>query len=205
MSKFNKIKNFGSSATVVSYAYFQAFKFPDSMNVHFQCVIQVCRYNCPDPVCPDDGSTGSIPDATSPAFPPPGGGISPTFSGQPFVQSAGAPFGADASQNTFVVNPRAPATLPAVAPPQANRRRFRPGTNRFSARQGRDQGIAARNEFSVSDAGASSQHQNNMNNYYYANYQNHRVKRHEENMKKSSVGIVNTNSSLQVNYIYIYL
>ena len=41
MSKFNKIKNFGSSATVVSYAYFQAFKFPDSMNVHFQCVIQV--------------------------------------------------------------------------------------------------------------------------------------------------------------------
>ena len=23
------------------------------MNVHFQCVIQVCRFNCPDPVCPD--------------------------------------------------------------------------------------------------------------------------------------------------------
>ena len=41
MSKFQKIKNFGSSASVVSYAYFQAFKFPDSMNVHFQCVIQV--------------------------------------------------------------------------------------------------------------------------------------------------------------------
>ena len=53
MSKFQKIKNFGSSASVVSYAYFQAFKFPDSMNVHFQCVIQVCRYNCPDPVCGD--------------------------------------------------------------------------------------------------------------------------------------------------------
>ena len=41
MSTFQKIKNFGSSASVVSYAYFQAFKFPDSMNVHFQCVIQV--------------------------------------------------------------------------------------------------------------------------------------------------------------------
>ena len=40
MSRFQKIKNFGSSASVVSYAYFQAFKFPDSMNVHFQCVIQ---------------------------------------------------------------------------------------------------------------------------------------------------------------------
>ncbi|KAF0313622.1 Cuticlin-1 [Amphibalanus amphitrite] len=51
MSKFQKIKNFGSSASVVSYAYFQAFKFPDSMNVHFQCVIQVCRYQCPEAAC----------------------------------------------------------------------------------------------------------------------------------------------------------
>ncbi|XP_030756377.1 uncharacterized protein LOC115882452 [Sitophilus oryzae] len=51
MSKFQKIKNFGPSASVVSFAYFQAFKFPDSMNVHFQCVIQVCRYNCAEPKC----------------------------------------------------------------------------------------------------------------------------------------------------------
>jgi hypothetical protein len=51
MSKFQKIKNFRPSASVVSYAYFQAFKFPDSMNVHFQCVIQVCRFNCPEPKC----------------------------------------------------------------------------------------------------------------------------------------------------------
>ncbi|XP_039285663.1 uncharacterized protein LOC111050778 [Nilaparvata lugens] len=54
MSKFQKIKNFGPSASVVSFAYFQAFKFPDSMNVHFQCVIQVCRYNCPEPRCGND-------------------------------------------------------------------------------------------------------------------------------------------------------
>ncbi len=33
MSKFTKIKNFGSSASVLSYAHFQAFKFPDSMEV----------------------------------------------------------------------------------------------------------------------------------------------------------------------------
>ena len=26
------------------------------MNVHFQCVIQVCRFNCPDPVCPDNNA-----------------------------------------------------------------------------------------------------------------------------------------------------
>lgn len=48
MSRFTKIKNFGSSATVLSYAHFQAFKFPDSMEVHFQCTIQICRYQCPE-------------------------------------------------------------------------------------------------------------------------------------------------------------
>ena len=58
MSKFQKIKNFGPSASVVSFAYFQAFKFPDSMNVHFQCVIQVCRYNCPEPKCGHAPSIG---------------------------------------------------------------------------------------------------------------------------------------------------
>ena len=51
MGRFQKVQDFGSSASVVSYAYFQAFKFPDSMNVHFQCVIQVCRNKCPEPVC----------------------------------------------------------------------------------------------------------------------------------------------------------
>lgn len=51
MSPFQKVRNFGVSASVVSYAYFQAFKFPDSMNVHFQCVIQVCRHECPEPSC----------------------------------------------------------------------------------------------------------------------------------------------------------
>lgn len=58
MAKFQKVRNFGPAATVVSYAHFQAFKFPDSMSVHFQCVIQVCRYECPEPVCP--GATGAI-------------------------------------------------------------------------------------------------------------------------------------------------
>lgn len=52
--RFQKVQNFGPSATVVSYAYFQAFKFPDSVNVHFQCVIQVCRFSCPEAVCDDD-------------------------------------------------------------------------------------------------------------------------------------------------------
>ena len=56
MSRFQKVRNFGPSASVVSYAYFQAFKFPDSMNVHFQCVIQVCRNNCPEPKCDGSGT-----------------------------------------------------------------------------------------------------------------------------------------------------
>lgn len=76
MSKFQKIKNFGPSASVVSFAYFQAFKFPDSMNVHFQCVIQVCRYNCPEPKCghgPSIGGEYSLPGLAG----PPGGEYGP--------------------------------------------------------------------------------------------------------------------------------
>ena len=57
MSKFTKIKNFGASASVLSYAHFQAFKFPDSMEVHFQCTIQICRYQCPDQC--DSGTSSS--------------------------------------------------------------------------------------------------------------------------------------------------
>lgn len=73
MSKFSKIKNFGASASVLSYAHFQAFKFPDSMEVHFQCTIQICRYQCPDQ-CESASApqqTPKEPDAYgSPAAPP---------------------------------------------------------------------------------------------------------------------------------------
>jgi hypothetical protein len=70
MSKFSKIKNFGASASVLSYAHFQAFKFPDSMEVHFQCTIQICRYQCPDQC---DAPKQSAPDSYgSPSAPPQG-------------------------------------------------------------------------------------------------------------------------------------
>ena len=92
MSRFQKIKNFGPSATVVSYAYFQAFKFPDSMNVHFQCVIQVCRFSCPEPQC----GSGSIGGAAGP----------PTIGGpDPRIPSGNAP-------NSYTVNNDGPP-LPA--------------------------------------------------------------------------------------------
>lgn len=58
MSRFTKIKNFGASASVLSYAHFQAFKFPDSMEVHFQCTIQICRYQCPDQCSDPTGHLG---------------------------------------------------------------------------------------------------------------------------------------------------
>ncbi|KAJ8931013.1 hypothetical protein NQ314_016134 [Rhamnusium bicolor] len=58
MSRFTKIKNFGASASVLSYAHFQAFKFPDSMEVHFQCTIQICRYQCPDQCSDPSGLLG---------------------------------------------------------------------------------------------------------------------------------------------------
>nr|CAH7756560.1 unnamed protein product [Callosobruchus chinensis] len=83
MSRFIKIKNFGASASVLSYAHFQAFKFPDSMEVHFQCTIQICRYHCPDQ-CADGNSLThnglldvphSAPDSGYGIPPPPPGPI----------------------------------------------------------------------------------------------------------------------------------
>lgn len=112
MSKFQKIKNFGPSASVVSFAYFQAFKFPDSMNVHFQCVIQVCRFNCPEPKC----------------------GHGPAISGEynlPGLAGLGAEYGAPASEYGLppaaYPDPRHPADAagafsenqPDVVPPPA--------------------------------------------------------------------------------------
>lgn len=69
MSKFSKIKNFGASASVLSYAHFQAFKFPDSMEVHFQCTIQICRYQCPDQCESAAPAKSSAPQTQSPKAP----------------------------------------------------------------------------------------------------------------------------------------
>lgn len=73
MSRFTKIKNFGQSASVLSYAHFQAFKFPDSMEVHFQCTIQICRYQCPEQCTqpneiPGGGYGGSLGKSGLPAL-----------------------------------------------------------------------------------------------------------------------------------------
>nr|NVI73380.1 dusky-like protein [Cucujiformia] len=115
MSKFQKIKNFGPSASVVSFAYFQAFKFPDSMNVHFQCVIQVCRYNCPEPKCghglglsseygvPSLGSSGHGSNLNAEYGPPPlpeYSGVPPAF---PDPRHPSGPTGAYSEPNPDIV------------------------------------------------------------------------------------------------------
>jgi hypothetical protein len=71
MSPFTKIKNFGASATVLSYAHFQAFKFPDSMEVHFQCTIQICRHQCPEQ-CTQQGGQGGYGGIGKSGLPAPG-------------------------------------------------------------------------------------------------------------------------------------
>jgi len=48
ISKFMKIAGADTRATVVTYAFFHAFKFPDSMAVHIRCKVEICRYGCPD-------------------------------------------------------------------------------------------------------------------------------------------------------------
>ncbi|KAF2884998.1 hypothetical protein ILUMI_21172 [Ignelater luminosus] len=133
MSKFQKIKNFGPSASVVSFAYFQAFKFPDSMNVHFQCVIQVCRYNCPEPKCGGHG-LGLVGEYGAPGltnalgagdFGGHGAGLSADY-GTPSLQDYGippafpdprhpsGPTGAYSEQNAEVVPaPQAQASSPS--------------------------------------------------------------------------------------------
>eukprot|EP00096_Caligus_rogercresseyi_P009471 TRINITY_DN3228_c0_g1_i1.p1 TRINITY_DN3228_c0_g1~~TRINITY_DN3228_c0_g1_i1.p1 ORF type:complete len:702 (-),score=181.59 TRINITY_DN3228_c0_g1_i1:772-2877(-) len=48
ISKFMKMKSSDSRATVVTYAFFHAFKFPDSMAVNIRCKVEICRYGCPE-------------------------------------------------------------------------------------------------------------------------------------------------------------
>ncbi|XP_037076246.1 uncharacterized protein LOC119097303 [Pollicipes pollicipes] len=48
ISKFMKLRSNDGRSTVITYAHFHAFKFPDSMYVHLKCKVEICRYGCPD-------------------------------------------------------------------------------------------------------------------------------------------------------------
>ncbi|XP_054168629.1 putative uncharacterized protein DDB_G0282133 [Oppia nitens] len=55
LSSFKKIRDSRGKATLISYAQFLAFKFPDSMDVQIQCTVEVCRHGCAD-ACQEESS-----------------------------------------------------------------------------------------------------------------------------------------------------
>jgi len=138
MSPFKKLKNFDSTANVLSYAYFQAFKFPDSMNVHFQCVVQVCRGQCPEPGCggpslppsPPNIDTYGAPaaapvnsvDSYGSPLAPPNGAINPRVPPQ-------AQYSSGSQRRVSVVRPDTPAV-------QNNPIPLKPGYTNFNKRLG---------------------------------------------------------------------
>lgn len=48
LTPFLKVRDYNGRASIISYSYFYAFKFPDSMDVHVQCKVQICRHHCPE-------------------------------------------------------------------------------------------------------------------------------------------------------------
>ncbi|XP_023231691.1 cuticlin-1-like [Centruroides sculpturatus] len=53
MGPWQKTKQTGNTgASVISYAFFQAFRFPDKMEVFLECNLEICKYQCPG-YCPD--------------------------------------------------------------------------------------------------------------------------------------------------------
>lgn len=53
---FQKTRETGNTgASIIAYAYFNAFKFPDEMDLIIQCDVELCKTDCE--VCPNPGST----------------------------------------------------------------------------------------------------------------------------------------------------
>merc|ERR1712136_657719 len=48
VSKFLKLRSNDGRSTVISYAFFHAFKFPDSLQVYIRCKVEICRLGCPE-------------------------------------------------------------------------------------------------------------------------------------------------------------
>ncbi|KAH9425143.1 hypothetical protein DERP_011871 [Dermatophagoides pteronyssinus] len=57
IAPFQKIRGLKGKASLISYAQFLAFKFPDSVDVQIQCTVEVCRHGCID-TC-NDGISGN--------------------------------------------------------------------------------------------------------------------------------------------------
>lgn len=48
ISRFLKARGSDDRATVIAYAFFHAFKFPDALSVHIKCKVEICRHGCLD-------------------------------------------------------------------------------------------------------------------------------------------------------------
>lgn len=49
---FQKTKDTGNTgSSIIAYAFFQAFKFPDVMDLFIECNVELCKINC-EP-CPE--------------------------------------------------------------------------------------------------------------------------------------------------------
>lgn len=48
ISRFLKARGADERASVITYAFFHAFKFPDALSVHIKCKVEICRHGCLD-------------------------------------------------------------------------------------------------------------------------------------------------------------
>ncbi|XP_022903808.1 uncharacterized protein [Onthophagus taurus] len=48
ISRFLKARGVDDRASIITYAFFHAFKFPDTLSVHIKCKVEVCRHGCLD-------------------------------------------------------------------------------------------------------------------------------------------------------------
>ncbi|XP_055684638.1 uncharacterized protein LOC129790857 [Lutzomyia longipalpis] len=58
ISRFLKARAPDERATVITYAFFHAFKFPDALSVHIKCKVEICRHGCLDH-CQVTGNIGN--------------------------------------------------------------------------------------------------------------------------------------------------
>lgn len=59
ISRFLKARAPDERASVITYAFFHAFKFPDALSVHIKCKVEICRHGCLDH-CQTTGTPGNI-------------------------------------------------------------------------------------------------------------------------------------------------
>lgn len=56
ISRFLKARAADERASVITYAFFHAFKFPDALSVHIKCKVEICRHGCLDH-CQEHGAS----------------------------------------------------------------------------------------------------------------------------------------------------